>query len=121
MKIVIDMNLSPGWVGVFVRNGIEAVHWSSIGSASAHDSEILQWAAQNGFAVFTHALDFGSILAASHSKTPSVLQVRAQDVLPETLEGYVISALAQFRDVLEAGALVVVEPARIRARVLPLP
>ena len=73
MKFVIDMNLSPSWVKVFQDWGWEVVHWSSIGSADAPDHEILVWAKQNQVIVFTHDLDFGSILAATHADAPSVI------------------------------------------------
>jgi predicted nuclease of predicted toxin-antitoxin system len=39
------MNLSPSWVERLVRHGFEAVHWSTIGAATAPDVEILTWAA----------------------------------------------------------------------------
>jgi len=65
MKILIDMNLSPLWVRFLVTHGIEAVHWSAIGEVSAPDSLILDYAASNGFVIFTH---FGMLLAASISR-----------------------------------------------------
>jgi len=43
MKILVDMNLSPGWAGFLNGNGIEAVHWSFIGSPDAPDSEIMTY------------------------------------------------------------------------------
>jgi predicted nuclease of predicted toxin-antitoxin system len=76
MKILIDMNLSPLWVQFLVENGIEAVHWSTVGEPTAPDSQILEHAASNGFVVFTHDLDFGMLLAARKARAPSVLQVR---------------------------------------------
>jgi len=44
MKILVDINLSPGWAGFLTGNGIEAVHWLSIGSPNAPDSEIMIYA-----------------------------------------------------------------------------
>jgi predicted nuclease of predicted toxin-antitoxin system len=82
MKILLDMNLSPQWVRFFSENAIEAVHWSSVGAASAPDSEILAFAQANGFVVFTHDLDFGMLLATSKGSAPSIVQVRTKDVLP---------------------------------------
>jgi hypothetical protein len=35
MKLVVDMNLSPDWVQILVEKGFEALHWSSVGKASA--------------------------------------------------------------------------------------
>ena len=43
MKLLVDMNLSPIWVDRLVRHGLEAVHWSTIGAATAPDSETLTW------------------------------------------------------------------------------
>lgn len=80
----------------------------------------MAWAKNNGCWVFTHDLDFGAILAATGGLAPSVIQVRARDVMPDAIGKYVIDALEQFKDELTRGALVVVEPARARARVLPL-
>ena len=44
MKLLVDMNLSPSWVDRLARHGFEAVHWSTIGAATAPDVEILTWA-----------------------------------------------------------------------------
>jgi predicted nuclease of predicted toxin-antitoxin system len=64
MKLLVDMNLSPSWVRFLVEAGFEAVHWSEVGSGSAADSELMQWAADAGYGVLTADLDFGAILAA---------------------------------------------------------
>lgn len=77
MKILIDMNLSPEWAAVFGARGWEAVHWSSIGDPRASDKVIMDWARANAYTVFTHDLDFGSLLAATQGEGPSVIQVRA--------------------------------------------
>ena len=65
MKILVDMNLSPVWVGFLAGNDIEAVHWSSIGSSTAPDSEIMTYAKTHNFSVLTTDLDFGFILAVT--------------------------------------------------------
>ncbi|WP_335174495.1 DUF5615 family PIN-like protein [Nostoc sp.] len=68
------MNLSPDWVAVFKRYNITAVHWSTVGDRREKDSIIMEWARTNGYIVFTHDLDFGSLLAATGVDTPSVIQ-----------------------------------------------
>jgi len=35
MKLLLDMNLSPRWVGVLADAGIEAAHWSLLGAKNA--------------------------------------------------------------------------------------
>ena len=120
MKILIDMNLSPDWVAVFERYNIEAVHWSTIGDPRERDTVIMEWARANGYIVFTHDLDFGSLLAATQVDAPSVIQVRTQDILPSSIENLVISALSQFELELESGALLTVNQAQSRVRILPI-
>jgi predicted nuclease of predicted toxin-antitoxin system len=120
MKILIDMNLSPMWVHFLVAHGIEAAHWSTIGKTSAPDSRILDYAASNGFVVFTHDLDFGMLLAARKSHGPSVIQVRTQDVLPSAIGGVVLRAIEAGRQHLETGAIVTVDLVRNRIRLLPI-
>lgn len=120
IKLIVDMNLSPQWVGVLKENGFDAVHWSSIGRATAPDAQIMNWALANNRVVFTHDLDFGTILAVTKATGPSVIQIRTQDVMPEHLAAKVINALTQFQDLLLKGALIVVDERKSRARILPL-
>lgn len=80
----------------------------------------MNWALMNGYVVFTHDLDFGAILATSQARGPSVIQVRAQDVMPEHLEPIMVAALRQHETALDEGALIIVDERRLRVRVLPL-
>lgn len=120
MKLLVDMNLSPRWVGVLTNAGIQAVHWSSLGPANVPDPEIMAFAKANGYVVLTHDLDFGAILAATRGDKPSVVQIRSGDVSPDAIGGPVIDALRQMAAELDAGALLTVDPQRTRLRVLPL-
>lgn len=119
-RLVIDMNLSPEWVAVFKRHRISAVHWMTIGDPEATETTIMEWARTNGHVVFTHDLDFGTMLALTHADGPSVIQIRAQDIFPSHLEGLIIPVLQQYTPELLAGALVVIDELRTRVRVLPL-
>lgn len=114
------MNLSPDWCAALEHHGWEPVHWSNVGDPRATDATIMAWAMTNGCVVFTHDLDFGTLLAATQARGPSVIQVRAQNVLPDHLGQTVVDAIRQHDAVLEQGALIVVDEARARARILPL-
>jgi len=120
MRILVDMNLSPMWVPFLVTHGIEAVHWSTIGEPSAPDSQVLDYAALNDLVVFTHDLDFGMLLAARKSRGPSVIQVRAQDVLPSAIGAVILRAIDTGRDYLETGAILSVDLIQNRIRLLPI-
>jgi len=120
MKLLVDMNLSPRWIGLLTESGIESVHWAAIGKANAPDTAIMEYAKANGCTVLTHDLDFSAILAATHGEKPSVVQVRAEDVSPDVIGTQVIAALRQMASELDAGALLTVDPKRTRLRLLPL-
>ena len=80
-----------------------------------------QWI-ENDFVVFTHDLDFGTLLAKSGARSPSLLQLRTQDVSPDGLGPKLDLVLQQEEAVhlLEQGALVTVDKERHRMRILPL-
>ena len=120
MRILVDMNLSPRWVPVLKEAGFEAIHWSDVGDPRAPDRTIMDYAKKHRYVVFTHDLDFGAILAATQAEAPSVIQVRTGDISPEHLAKAVVTALRQCRQHLEKGALISMDEANRRARILPL-
>jgi predicted nuclease of predicted toxin-antitoxin system len=120
VKLLVDTNLSPSWVDRLARHGFEAVHWSTLGAATAPDVEILTWANEHGFVVVTNDLDFSAILAASAGATPSVVQIRSQDLLSDVVVSIVAKALDAHRKDIERGALLSIDEADTRVRVLPL-
>lgn len=120
MKILIDMNLSPDWTTAFAAENIESVHWSTVGDPRAEDSKIMDYARTNDYVVFTHDLDFGTILALTQAESPSVVQVRAQNILPSHLAVTIVAVLQSNQESLEQGSLIVVDEARARVRILPL-
>jgi predicted nuclease of predicted toxin-antitoxin system len=120
MKILLDMNLSPTWVGFLEENGFEAVHWSTVGAFTATDAVIMTWARDHGFVVITHDLDFSALLAATQALGPSVVQVRTQDVLPDTVGPGIVRVLRNHGTALDQGAIVTVDELTSRVRVLPI-
>ena len=120
MKLLIDVNLSPAWVGYLEGNDLEAVHWSTVGPLDAPDAEILAYARERQLVVFTHDLDFGHLLAHTRGTGPSVVQVRAIGLLPDSLGPLVLEALRRFAADLDQGALVTVDEAKARVRILPI-
>lgn len=119
MKILLDMNLSPAWVPFLADAGFACSHWSDVGDARAPDSELMAWAREHGYLVFTHDMDFGTLLAQTRASGPSVLQVRVNNTLPEAIGHDVVRVLNLLRQELERGALVTIDKANTRVRVLP--
>ena len=99
------------------RHGFEPVHWSTVGAATARDVEILTWANEHAFVLITNDLDFSAILAASSGASPSVVQIRTQDLLSDVVVGIVAKALDAHRDDIERGALLSIDESGTRVRV----
>ena len=120
MKLLVDMNLSPSWVDRLARHGFESVHWFTIGAATAPDVEILAWANEHEFVLITNDLDFSAILAASAGASPSVVQIRTQDLLSDEAVGTVVKALEAHREDIGQGALLSIDEGGTRVRMSPL-
>jgi len=120
MKILVDMNLSPSWIPLLEADGYETKHWSQIGSPSAPDTEIMQWARENGFVVFTHDLDYGALLFATQTTAPSVIQLRIEDIRPQNVGEILLQALRKVKNQIKQGALVTIDIRKSRIHLLPL-
>ena len=80
----------------------------------------MYYARANDYVVFTHDLDFGTLLALTQAESPSVVQVRAQNILPPHLAIIIVAVLRANEETLEQGALIVIDEGRARVRILPL-
>ena len=120
MKIIVDMCLSPKWAEALNEAGIETRHWSSLGAGNAPDSSIFDFARQDDSAILTADLDFGTLLAGTKSRKPSVIQLRLPRIGLEKAWHPTLRALMQFRSEIENGALVSIDAKAARVRILPL-
>jgi predicted nuclease of predicted toxin-antitoxin system len=119
-RLLVDMNLSTEWIPLLRAAGHWAVHWSEVGDPRAPDTALMQWAIANCCAIFTHDLDFGTMLALSGTDGPSVIQVRCLNVLPGAIGPLVLSMLKTYGVEIKQGALVLADERRERVRILPL-
>lgn len=120
MKVLIDMNLSPTWVDFFKENNIDSIHWSSVGKAYENDHIIFDYASKNNYLIFTNDLDFGAILAATNAKSPSVFQLKSQELMPNFIGDLVIYSLRKFQKELFEGVLITFDVSKVRIRILPI-
>jgi predicted nuclease of predicted toxin-antitoxin system len=119
MKIIVDVNLAVRWAKMLSGKGIETIHWTEIGAGNAQDIEIMAYARQNGYSVFTNDLDFSAILAATRASSPSVIQIRAEDTRPEAHLDRVTEALNKYSTAIEQGTIITIDPYRTRIHILP--
>ena len=121
MKLLLDQGLPRTAAALLREQGIDTVHTGEIGLATADDAEILRLADEQGRTVVTLDSDFHALLAQSGSTSPSVIRIRIERLRAQATADLLLRVVSEWRDDLEAGAVLTVQPGRIRFRHLPLP
>jgi predicted nuclease of predicted toxin-antitoxin system len=120
MKLLLDQGLPQSTARLLCETGIETVHVSEIGYSRAEDAIILERGRQEDRVVVTLDADFHALLALSGDASPSVIRVRIEGLKGESAATLIRTVLTQCEGDLKQGAIVTVEPRRIRIRRLPL-
>jgi predicted nuclease of predicted toxin-antitoxin system len=91
-----------------------------IGDSTANDIAILQRGRDEGRIVVTLDADFHALLALSRAILPSVIRIRIEGLHGQKAAELIKAVLKDCAEDLEEGAMVTVQPGRIRIRRLPL-
>lgn len=121
MRYLADQNVSPLTVSLLVDAGFEIRRVNDFLPVNAADSDILELARTQGFAIITQDLDFSSLIASRGETHPSLVSLRLRDNRPEHIATLLAKLLPPTETDLVAGAIVTVEDAGIRVRFLPVP
>jgi predicted nuclease of predicted toxin-antitoxin system len=116
VRLLVDANLPPHLARLLRERGYEASHVGEIGLGIAGDREILERAREQGWVVVTFDLDFAELAAASGGRPAGVILLRLRSARLDKVLGRLLVALAAAGDALQAGAVMVVEEARLRVR-----
>ena len=121
MRFLIDNNISPQVAERLEGAGHDACHVRDYGLQRATDSEVLDRAAAETRVLVSADTDFGTLLARSGAKAPSILLMRRLVGRSAADQATIIVAnLAAVCEDLQAGAIVVLTDEWIRIRRLPL-
>ncbi len=88
--------------------------------SAADDIDILQKARNDERVVVTLDADFHALLALNQATDPSVIRIRIEGLRAQALAELLQTVINECERNLEQGAVVTVEPSRIRVRRLPL-
>jgi predicted nuclease of predicted toxin-antitoxin system len=120
MRFLVDNSLSPRLALALSKAAHDAVHVRDRDLSQADDGTIFDAAAREQRVILAQDTDFGTILALREAPSPSVVLFRCQAKSTEALITLLLANLPAMQADLEAGAVVVIEDARIRVRRLPI-
>ncbi len=121
MRFLVDNALSPVLAETLRSAGHDVLHVRDLALQSATDSEILDVAARDDRVVVSADTDFGMLLAQRQATRPSLVLYRgAVSRRPQRQAEMLLANVSQLEPLLTLGAVVVVEPTRIRVRSLPI-
>ena len=120
MRLLLDQGLPRSAARLLREAGVDTVHVGEIGYSDADDASILKRARDEERTVVTLDADFHALLAFSRATSPSVIRIRIEGLYGQKAADLIQAVLTRCRQDLEQGAMVTVQPRRIRIRRLPL-
>jgi predicted nuclease of predicted toxin-antitoxin system len=121
LRFLIDNALSPLVAERLGEAGHDAVHVRDYDLQAATDEVIVERAREEQRIVVSADTDFATILALRLAREPSfVLFRRGSERRPEQQAALLLANLPAIQDDLATGAIVVIEPGRLRIRTLPV-
>lgn len=121
MRFIVDNQLSPKVAWGLREAGHDAVHVRDYGLAKAKDEPIFERAADEDRILISADTDFGRILAFRTVNKPSIILFRWPMLRkPEDQVTVILNNLPKIAEDLMQGSIIVIEPSRIRIRLLPI-
>ncbi len=121
MRFLIDNALSPQVSRALVGAGHDSVHVRELGCQADSDARIFARAGDERRILVSADTDFAALLAAQSTVAPSLILFRhGVEHRPARQVEILLANLDALAEDLAAGALVTIEPTRLRVRRLPI-
>jgi predicted nuclease of predicted toxin-antitoxin system len=120
VKLLLDQDVPRRAAALLRETGVDAIHASEAGLSTADDREIVAWCRSHGAVAVTLDADLHALVALSGETAPSTVRIRIQGLKGPEMARILANVIETRRDALAAGALVTVQPGRLRVRRLPI-
>ena len=116
-RFLVDEDLPRSLAHLLRTEGLDAEDVRDVGLRGKTDSEVLQYAVSQDRALVTADLDFANLLTVPLGSHRGIVVARLPNELPVThVNGAIVEAIRALSEGDLSGALVIVEPGRIRLR-----
>ncbi|HEX9459420.1 MAG TPA: DUF5615 family PIN-like protein [Thermoanaerobaculia bacterium] len=119
-RLLLDQNLSAAAAEILRADGLDVLHTSEVGLATADDRDILIWCREQVRILITLDADCHALLALSGATLPSVVRIRLEGLRDQALADLIRRVVDVTSDDLAHGSAVTVSATSIRVHRLPL-
>lgn len=120
LEFIADMNISPLTVSQLREKGWKILRVSEIMDVRTADIDILNYARDKNKVVITCDLDFSELLAIFGYDSPSVINLRLDDLSPDYVTQRIIDIVSKLKRELKTGIVISVNDNSARYRNLPI-
>jgi predicted nuclease of predicted toxin-antitoxin system len=121
VRFLVDNALSPNVSAALQQAGHDSVHVRDLGMQAAADDLVLDLAGDEQRILISADTDFAALLALRSAKKPSIILFRhGAEHRPLLQADVLVANLGALENELAEGAIVTIEPSRIRVRRLPI-
>jgi predicted nuclease of predicted toxin-antitoxin system len=120
MRFLLDMGASVA-TAMYLRNiGHDAVHLRDRGLQAIPDEEVIALANAEARVIVTFDLGFSRTLALTRNAGPSIVLFRLEKYSTSDINHRLALIVERHMEPLRSGAIVTVDPGRVRVRLLPI-
>ena len=120
MKFLVDESIQQQVAVLLSGAGHDALHLADLGLLGATDDQVRAAADESRRVLITADTDFGALLSLAGASGPSVLLLRRPGRHASHRTDTILKAVETARSHIEVGAVVGIEPHRLRIRKLPI-
>ena len=120
IRILLDQGLPRSTANHLQDKKWDILHVGDIGLSKAKDTELIEYARENGRVIITLDSDFHAFLAVTNADSPSVIRIRIEGLKGPDMAILIMQIWPKIKLSVKHGAMVTVTEKSIRIHELPL-